>query len=63
MRAQFPLDPAISQFAAFVLSPQVRAAAAEFAGGTPRQYAPTDSTTMGLAITYGGLALEPATRC
>lgn len=89
VRAQFPLDPTVSQFAAFVLSPHtaqveaaidfhrrrlgfdteaallegieledaVRAAAASFAGGAAGQYALTDSTTMGLGIIYGGLAL------
>lgn len=91
VRAQFPLDPAMSQFAAFVLSPHtaqvqaaidfhrarlgfdtegallegieledaVREAAAEFAGGVAGQYALTDSTTMGLGVVYGGLALTP----
>lgn len=91
VRAQFPLDPTVSQFAAFVLSPHtaqvdaaidfyrarlgfdteqalleffeaedhVRAAAAEFAGGAPGQYALTDSTTMGLGLLYGGLDLGP----
>lgn len=90
VRAQFPLDPAQAQFAAFVLSPhtaqvdaaiafhrarlgfdtegtllagadledRVRAAAASFAGGRAGQYALTDSTTMGLAIVYGGLTLR-----
>lgn len=89
VRAQFPLDTAMAQFAAFVLSPhtapvnaaidhyrsllgadteqalldgysledEVRAAAAEFAGGAAGEYALTDSTTMGLGIIYGGLAL------
>ncbi len=37
----------------------VRAAAAAFAGGTPSQYALTDSTTMGIATMYGGLSLAP----
>ena len=37
----------------------VRTAAAAYAGGTPDQYALTDSTTMGLATIYGGLSLEP----
>jgi selenocysteine lyase/cysteine desulfurase len=89
VRAQFPLDPEMAQFAAFVLSPhtapvnaaidhyrtllgedtekalldgldledRVRAAAAAYAGGAAGQYALTDSTTMGLGIVYGGLAL------
>src|SRR5687768_8324881 len=90
VRAQFPLDPAMAQFAAFVLSPHtaqvdaaidfhrgrlaldtegtllegfdlenaVRRAAADHSGGTPGQYALTDSTTMGIATMYGGLALS-----
>jgi len=36
----------------------VREAAAAFAGGDPSQYALTDSTTMGLAIMFGGLSLR-----
>ena len=91
MRAQFNLDPALAQFAAFVLSPHtkvldaaiagyrdrlgidtetallagveledaVRQAAAAYAGGSPDQYALTDSTTMGIATMYGGLSLGP----
>lgn len=37
----------------------VREAAAVFAGGSPGQYAVTDSTTMGIATMYGGLTLRP----
>lgn len=37
----------------------VRTAAAAFHGGSPEQYALTDSTTMGLGLLYGGLALGP----
>jgi selenocysteine lyase/cysteine desulfurase len=37
----------------------VREAAAAFAGGEPSQYALTDSTTMGIAMMYGGLSLQP----
>ena len=37
----------------------VRRAAAAFAGGNPSQYALTDSTTMGIAMMYGGLSLGP----
>jgi selenocysteine lyase/cysteine desulfurase len=91
VRAQFPLDPAMAQFAAFVLSPHtaqvdaavdyhrqrlafdteqtllggieledaVRQAAADYAGGAPGDYALTDSTTMGIALMYGGLSLQP----
>ena len=91
VRAQFPLDPAMAQFAAFVLSPHtaqgdaavdyhrqrlafdteqtllegvtlediVRQAAADYAGGAPGDYALTDSTTMGIALMYGGLSLRP----
>jgi len=36
----------------------VRQAAAAFAGGDPSQYALTDSTTMGIAMMYGGLTLR-----
>lgn len=36
----------------------VRNAAATYAGGTPDQYALTDSTTMGIASMYGGLDLS-----
>ncbi len=91
VRAQFPLDPELAQFAAFVLSPhtaqveaaiahhrsrlnldtdlalhegstaeqEVRAAAAAYAGGGADQFALTDSTTMGIAMMYGGLDLRP----
>ena len=91
MRAQFPLDTSMSQFAAFVLSPHtvqvdaavdhhrrrlafdteqtlldayeiervVQQAAADYAGGDQGQYALTDSTTMGIALMYGGLSLQP----
>jgi selenocysteine lyase/cysteine desulfurase len=91
VRAQFPLDPEMAQFAAFVLSPHtaqvdaaidyhrqrlafdteqallegitledtVRQAAADYAGGAPGDYALTDSTTMGIALMYGGLSLQP----
>jgi selenocysteine lyase/cysteine desulfurase len=37
----------------------VREAAAAFGGGEPSQYALTDSTTMGIAMMYGGLSLRP----
>ncbi len=89
VQAQFPLDPEMAQFAAFVLSPHtkildaaitgyrdelgvdtegaliagidreeaVRTAAAAYHGGSAGQYALTDSTTMGLGLMYGGLAL------
>lgn len=90
VRAQFPLDPATAQLAAYVLSPhtaqvnaavdfhrarlgfdteatlmegyrledRARSAAARFAGGERGDYALTDSTTMGLALVYGGLPLS-----
>jgi selenocysteine lyase/cysteine desulfurase len=38
---------------------QVRDAAAEYMGGKGDQIALTDSTTMGLAMVYGGLSLAP----
>ena len=92
MQAQFLLDPAMAQFAAFVLSPHThvleaaierlpRRARPRHRGGAARrdrargrgarrrrrrttaadagQYALTDSTTMGLGLMYGGLALAP----
>ena len=91
VRAQFPLDAGLAQFAAFVLSPHtaqvsaaiahhrarldhdtetalhdgylleeaVRRAAASYVGGTEDQVALTDSTTMGIALMYGGLDLQP----
>ncbi|MGI8645146.1 MAG: aminotransferase class V-fold PLP-dependent enzyme [Nocardioides sp.] len=91
VRAQFPLDASVAQFAAFVLSPhtaqvdaaidhhrrrlafdteaalltgieqeeRVIVAAAAYTGGTPAQFALTDSTTMGIATMYGGLTLKP----
>jgi isopenicillin-N epimerase len=37
----------------------MRAAAARYLGGAPGDIALTDSTTMGLAVMYGGLALRP----
>jgi len=91
VRAQFPLDTGLAQFAAYVLSPHtaqvsaaiahhrarldrdtdtalhegylleegVRRAAASYVGGTADQIALTDSTTMGIAVMYGGLDLRP----
>ncbi|TDD33142.1 aminotransferase class V-fold PLP-dependent enzyme [Nonomuraea terrae] len=90
VRAQFALDPAYGQFAAFVLAPApapvreairthrdaldadpeyippggdpdqtVRQAAARYLGGGPGDIALTDSTTMGLALLYSGIALRP----
>ena len=91
VRAQFPLDTEMAQFAAFVLSPhtaqvqaaidhhrarlnhdtdaavhdrllreeEVRRAAASYVGGRVDQIALTDSTTMGIALMYGGLRLRP----
>ena len=41
------------------LDDQVRAAAARYVGGTAGEVALTDSTTMSLAVLYGGLALRP----
>jgi isopenicillin-N epimerase len=37
----------------------VREAAAAYGGGSPDDYAMTDSTTMGLGMVYGGLKLAP----
>ena len=41
------------------LEDAVRQAAADYAGGAPGDYALTDSTTMGIALMYGGLSLQP----
>jgi selenocysteine lyase/cysteine desulfurase len=41
------------------LEEAVRRAAASYAGGSPGQFALTDSTTMGIALMYGGLGLRP----
>jgi selenocysteine lyase/cysteine desulfurase len=38
---------------------EVRAAAANYLGGTPEQVALTDSTTMGLGLLYSGLRVRP----
>jgi selenocysteine lyase/cysteine desulfurase len=91
VRAQFPLDPALAQFAAFVLAAHprpvaaaiersrraldrdtqavleteprrdaaVRSAIGSYLEVPPGEIALTDSTTMGLALTYRGLHLEP----
>jgi selenocysteine lyase/cysteine desulfurase len=92
VRAQFALDPRVTNFAAFLLAPhphavrtaiaryaraldrdakryldrqedmnaadeRVRSAAARYLGVAPDELALTDSTTMGLALLYGGLQL------
>lgn len=91
VRAQFPLDPSLAQFAAFVLAAHprpvaaaiersrqaldrdtenvlatesrrdaaVRSAIGSYLDVPPGEIALTDSTTMGLALTYRGLHLEP----
>jgi len=41
------------------LEDAVRRAAASYAGGSAGQFALTDSTTMGIALMYGGLDLRP----
>jgi isopenicillin-N epimerase len=43
----------------FKIEGEVRAAAAQYMGGTPDDIALTDSTTMALAVLYGGLPLRP----
>jgi isopenicillin-N epimerase len=43
----------------FKIEAEVRAAAAQYMGGAPDDIALTDSTTMALAVLYGGLPLRP----
>jgi selenocysteine lyase/cysteine desulfurase len=43
----------------FTVDGETRAAAAAYMGGAPGDIALTDSTTMGLGVLYGGLALRP----
>ena len=43
----------------FNIEGEVRAAAAQYMGGAPEDIALTDSTTMALAVLYGGLPLRP----
>ncbi len=91
VQAQFPLDPRLAQFAAFVLAAHprpirqaidrvrmqldqdteatlatdqqrtavVRTGIAHYLDVIPEEVALTDSTTMGLALTYRGLRLQP----
>jgi selenocysteine lyase/cysteine desulfurase len=91
VRSQFPLDPSLAQFAAFVLAAHprpvadsvdrtrrdldrdteavlatqpgrdaaVRSALGSFLDVPAGEIALTDKTTMGLAVTYRGLRLQP----
>ena len=52
-----PSDYFEEQF--FKIEGEVRAAAAQYMGGAPDDIALTDSTTMALAVLYGGLPLRP----
>ena len=53
-------DPAGTLYSVYSkIDGQVRDAAAEYMGGKGDQIALTDSTTMGLAMVYGGLSLAP----
>ena len=53
-------DPAGNLYSVYSkIDGQVRDAAAEYMGGKGDQIALTDSTTMGLAMVYGGLSLAP----
>ncbi|MBA2953029.1 aminotransferase class V-fold PLP-dependent enzyme [Nocardioides sp. MAH-18] len=56
-RAQLGWDTEQALLDGIELEDAVRAAAAAYAGGAAGEYALTDSTTMGLGIVYGGLAL------
>lgn len=56
-RAALGRDTEDALFAGIANEDAVRQAAAAYAGGEPRQYALTGSTTEGLAMMYGGLSL------
>lgn len=56
-RARLGWDTEQALLEGIELEDAVRAAAAAYAGGAAGEYALTDSTTMGLGVVYGGLAL------
>ena len=58
-RDELGLDTEAALLAGVEREDAVRAAAATYHGGVAGQYALTDSTTMGLGLMYGGLALSP----
>ncbi len=58
-RERLDQDTELALHDGYQLEDAVRRAAASYTGGTPEQIALTDSTTMGIAIMYGGLDLAP----
>ncbi|MEJ7833300.1 MAG: aminotransferase class V-fold PLP-dependent enzyme [Nocardioides sp.] len=58
-RERLGVDTETALFEGLRLEDEVRTAAAAYAGGVAGQYALTESTTMGIASMYGGLALRP----
>ena len=59
-RRRFDANPADYWHSKFMtIDGQVTEAAAQYMGGKAQQIALTDSTTMGLAMVYSGLALKP----
>ena len=57
-RDRLGLDTDATLHDAYRLEEAVRRGAASYAGGSPVQFALTDSTTMGIAVMYGGLDLQ-----
>jgi len=58
-RARLDHDTETTLHDGYLLEDAVRRAAASYVGGTLDQIALTDSTTMGIAVMYGGLDLRP----
>ncbi len=58
-RARLDIDTEAALHEGQSLEEAVRRAAASYAGGSPGQFALTDSTTMGISLMYGGLDLAP----
>ena len=58
-RERLDQDTELALMDGYELENAARRAAASYTGGTPEQIALTDSTTMGIAIMYGGLDLAP----
>ncbi|WP_432479148.1 aminotransferase class V-fold PLP-dependent enzyme [Nocardioides sp. GXQ0305] len=58
-RARLDTDTEAALLEGQALEEAVRRAAASYAGGSPGQFALTDSTTTGISLMYGGLDLAP----
>jgi selenocysteine lyase/cysteine desulfurase len=58
-RSRLELDTDTALHDGYLLEEEVRRAAASYVGGRVSEIALTDSTTMGLAVMYGGLDLAP----